>query len=158
MRRKQFSYAPIGIALLVLATLVALSRRWSKPRLRRRVSWRFPVSTDVHMQPAAPPMRPRVWEPHPPTNYETVGFLEADGETRPLLARRSHNRRHRWHYSTTNDARSPISALRLPVVSVAQGQKCTSELGCEELYDGDTVTVPGSTSPLRVQLYEKHFG
>ena len=104
---------------------------------------------------AAPPVRPRVWERQPPSAYQTVGFLEGAAET-PALARRSHTRRR--HYSTTNEAASGIGALRLPVSSVTQGRKCTSEIGCEELRDGDAVDVPGAAAPLRVQLYETHFG
>ena len=107
--------------------------------------------------PPAPPMRPRPWVVSQ-EEYETIGFLEGGGETRPLFGRRSHTRRYRWHYSTTNDSQSDISALKLPVSSVAQNRKCTSEIGCEELYDDDAVKVPGSVQEWRVRLYEKHFG
>lgn len=105
-----------------------------------------------------PPMKPDI--NYPPLKYELIGYLESeDGMgTRPLLGRRSHTRQHRWYYSSTNDSQSEISTLRLPVSSTSQQRKCTEEIGCEELYDGDVVTIPGISQPLRVRLYEKHFG
>ncbi len=116
-----------------------------------------PPAPPAPRAPPAPPMRPRPWVVSQ-EEYETIGFLEGGGETRPLFGRRSHTRRYRWHYSTTNDSQSDISALKLPVSSVAQNRKCTSEIGCEELYDDDAVKVPGSVQEWRVRLYEKHFG
>lgn len=162
MRKKakpQSSMLWVFVVLLVVAIILVSRRpRGQFQSARRTVMWRNPLVSEVRLRPPAPPLQPRVWEAFPPSTYQTVGFLENGTETRPLLARRSHTRRHRWHYSTTNDANSSISQLRLPVSSVAQNKKCTSEIGCEELYDGDTVTVPGSPTPMRVQLYEKHFG
>ena len=158
---KRQSHATWIIVILVAIIVILVSRRPRKrvaPAVPRTVTWRTPLVSEVRLRPPAPPLQPRVWEPYPPSTYQTVGFLENGTETRPLLARKSHTRRHRWHYSTTNDANSSISQLRLPVSSVTQNKKCTSEIGCEELYDGDTVTVPGSPTPMRVQLYEKHFG
>ena len=159
-RAKPQSYTPwVMVGILALAIILIRQRPRKQVRPAQRiVTWRKPLVSEERLLPPAPPLQPRVWEPYPPSTYQTVGFLENGNEARPLLARRSHTRRHRWHYSTTNDANSSISQLRLPVSSVAQKKKCTSEIGCEELYDGDTVTVPGSSTPMRVQLYENHFG
>lgn len=159
MSRKKPSLPPDYVPLIVcglFALIVWLARR---PTPVAAEPVRLPLSARAYERvapPPAPPIQPRVWEPHPPISYETIGFLEGDGVTRPLLGRRSSTRRHRWHYSTTNDARSSIGALRLPVST--QDRKCTAEIGCEELYSGDMVTIPGVDAPMRVQLYEKHFG
>lgn len=70
----------------------------------------------------------------------------------PLLARQVHSRSDRWHYFTlTNGYRE----IRL---SVQNGNKdCLNEYGCEELHNGDVVTVPQyHNSQFKVSLYEKH--
>ena len=152
----------VATGVYILLTMLKSGHGATAPP--KRVRWANSLVSYEHAQPQrlrppAPPLRPRTWEPYPPPTYQTIGYLEGDGETRPLLGRRSHTRRHRWHYSSTNDPKSDINALRLPVTSVADnGRKCTEDMGCQELMDGDTVSLPGVTTPMRVHLYERHFG
>ena len=142
------------VGVIVVLTSLILSRPPAPPAhpetRPKHVHWAPGV------KPPNPPIRPQTWQPYPPSTYTRIGYLEGETGTRPLLGRRSHTRRHRWHYSSTNDPNNDINALRLPVT---KGQrKCTEEMGCDELLDGDVVTLPGSTSPMTVRLYERHFG
>lgn len=154
----------IVLAVFALLQFIYGSFVPRQPSQKKHVHWAPTVVSYEHaqpqmLQPPAPPLRPRVWQPYPPSTYQTIGYLEGDGETRPLLGRRSHTRRHRWHYSSTNDPKSDINSLRLPVTStVDNNRKCTEDMGCMELFDGDNVTVPGVAAPMKVHLYEKHFG
>lgn len=154
----------LAVVTAVCVILTFITDRLQPAPEPKRVSWSPTLVTYEHAQPQrlrppAPPLAPRMWEPYPPPTYQTIGYLEGNGETRPLLGRRSHTRRHRWHYSSTNDPKADINALRLPVSSVSDNnRKCTEEMGCDELMDGDTVTVPGLAEPMQVHLYKRHFG
>lgn len=88
-----------------------------------------------------------------PIDYTTVGYLESASQGMlPLYARPSPTHRHRYNYYTRN---ANEYAVRLPVIR--DGRDCTNRLGCDELYDRDTVDVPGIQAPLTVHLYSKEF-
>lgn len=85
-----------------------------------------------------------------------VGYLENDtGPLLPLYARPSPTHRHRYNYHTERDHSHHFSGLRLPVFH--NKRDCTENLGCDELYDGSLVDVPGMETPLTVKLYSKDF-
>lgn len=61
--------------------------------------------------------------------------------------------RNKWQYYTMSDK---YHSIRLPI-SVG-GKNASSEYGCDEVGNGDTVYVEGYNAPFRVTLYEKqHF-
>ena len=162
--RRDLPLALVALAGVLVVALLLFRRSAADPPPRRRVRWHPSVDDGrSHPPPSVanaalplPPVPVAAWRPYPPTNYERVGFLVgADGDTRPLYGRRSRTRRHRWHYTTT--AQDPSAALPLPVTA-ADGRKCTEDMGCAELYDGNTVSVPGTPTPMRVQTYERHVG
>jgi hypothetical protein len=87
------------------------------------------------------------------SSYTNVGYLESATQGMlPLYARPSPTHRWRYNYFTRN---SNEYAVRLPVIR--EGRDCTNHLGCDELYDKDTVHVPGMQEPLKVHLYSKEF-
>jgi hypothetical protein len=106
-----------------------------------------------------PPQQPFVRQPPPqqpfvrPAEYSVVGYLETVTQGMvPLYARPSPTHRHRHNYYTRN---SNEYLVRLPVIK--DGRDCTNNLGCDELYDKDVVTVPGIPDPLTVHMYSKEF-
>lgn len=88
--------------------------------------------------------------------YQQVGILTpvnggGDGLILPLMGRKGMNGRDKWQYYTMANGISNISS-KLPV-SVA-GKSCTSEYGCTEIQNGDTVYVEGYKTTFSATIYE----
>lgn len=88
------------------------------------------------------------------TEYKQVGFLTANKDNIiPLYGRMIMANRNKWQYYTMSDK---YHSIQLPI-SVG-GKNASSEYGCDEVNNGDTVYVEGYNGPFRVTLYEKqHF-
>jgi hypothetical protein len=82
-----------------------------------------------------------------PEQYQQVGVLAAPGGTDtsaspnrtllPLFGRRAASNRDRWNYYTRSDGMNP---LQVPIRS--KNRPCDSDTGCDELFDGDSVSAP----------------
>ena len=73
--------------------------------------------------------------------YQQVGILtanEADKEpiVLPLFARKLRNNKDRWQYYTATDKNN---MMRLPIRH--DNMKCEEDIGCREIYDGDSLSV-----------------
>lgn len=103
---------------------------------------------------------PVVSVPVPSSSYTSVGYLSSPSSQRllPLYARPSPTHRSRYNYFTrpTHEERAAAD-VRLPVIRADDGRDCTQHLGCEELYDQDTVRVPGLPEPFTVHRYAPEF-
>lgn len=92
-----------------------------------------------------------------PTNsmevsYHQVGILtrnDANDTILPLMGRPLHANRQKWQYYTMSDKNTMI---KLPV-SVA-GRSCTSDIGCNEIFDGDSAYVEGYRDSFNATVYE----
>lgn len=88
-----------------------------------------------------------------PADYTVVGYLKNDvsDAVYPLYGRASPTNSSRWNYHTMTDR---LSGIKLPVRST-DGRDCTLDMGCDELYDGHTVTIPGFDTLFYVYMYPK---
>jgi hypothetical protein len=87
-------------------------------------------------------------------NYRQIGILtRINGEETmlPLLGRPLITNRDKWQYYCMNDKNN---AIKLPISS--NGKSCTSEYGCDSLYNGDTVYVEGYNDAFKVTMYENN--
>jgi len=89
-------------------------------------------------------------------SYQQVGILTpvnggGDSLILPLMGRKWMNGRDKWQYYTMANGMSNISS-KLPV-SVS-GKSCTSEYGCNEIQNGDTVYVEGYKTTFSATIYE----
>ena len=88
------------------------------------------------------------------TNYRQIGILTRvnGGETiLPLLGRPLFSNRDKWNFYTMNDKNAMI---KLPINF--KNKSCTSEQGCDNLYNGDTVHVEGFNDIFRVTIYDNN--
>jgi hypothetical protein len=88
------------------------------------------------------------------TNYRQIGILTRvnGGETiLPLLGRPLFSNRDKWNFYTMNDKNAMI---KLPINF--KNRSCTSEQGCDNLYNGDTVHVEGYNDIFRVTVYDNN--
>ena len=88
------------------------------------------------------------------TNYRQIGILTRvnGGETiLPLMGRPLFSNRDKWNFYTMNDKNNMI---KLPISF--KNKSCTSDQGCDNLYNGDTVYVEGFNDIFRVTIYDNN--
>ena len=86
------------------------------------------------------------------TNYRQLGILtrvNRDDTILPLMGRPLIVNRDKWNYYTMNDKNNVI---KLPISF--KNKSCTSNTGCDSVYNGDTVYVEGYADLFRVTLYD----
>tara|TARA_Y100000389_G_scaffold176188_1_gene187520 strand:- start:72 stop:695 length:624 start_codon:yes stop_codon:yes gene_type:complete len=84
--------------------------------------------------------------------YRQVGILTRinGAETiLPLMGRPLHANRGKWQFYTMNDKNNSI---KLPLSK--NGRSCTSEYGCDDFFNGDSVYVEGYNDAFKVTIYE----
>ena len=87
------------------------------------------------------------------TSYRQIGILTRQGGDKemilPLMGRPLITNRDKWNFYTMSDKNSMI---KLPIKY--QGRNCTADLGCNDLYTGDIVSVEGYGGNFKVTTYE----
>jgi hypothetical protein len=72
--------------------------------------------------------------------YQQVGILTSNDNNEPIIlplfSKRANNHRDRWNYYTTTDKNT---MLRLPISH--DNMKCDDDIGCNEIYDGNTLYI-----------------
>lgn len=128
---------------------------------------RKPVEVEMQVEASAPVPVPlpvqfqrREMQPQPlniglsrkkykPGHFQQVGILTNEaGDTLPLYGREVRNRRDRYHYHTTTQGDQIY-----PIPVSIDGRECTEDIGCPELYGGETVNVFGKDTPFIVKTY-----
>lgn len=98
----------------------------------------------------------------PNVSYQQVGILykehienpdkqpgnNTDSNILPLFGRPTFNGSRRWNYYTSSDK---YQNYKMPITR--NGQKCDSDLGCEELRDGDILDIPSYNGKFKVEIY-----
>jgi hypothetical protein len=111
----------------------------------------YPPIKTLDIRPP-PPMPINVATQGIPSSFSQIGILTGTKNSDsilPLMGRRILRNRDNWEYYTVSDQRN---AIRLPISK--NGKSCTSQIGCSELFNGDTVYVQGLNSPYMVTMYE----
>ena len=88
------------------------------------------------------------------SNYSQLGILTREnGENMilPLMGRRSSSGRDKYQYYTMTNTAGNINT-KLPVS--VKGRSCTSDMGCDEIYNNDAVYVEGYNDTFRATIYE----
>lgn len=93
-----------------------------------------------------------------PTNsqYQQIGILTqnksngSDNLILPLMGRRTHSGRDKWQFYSTSNTGHLSSKLPISI----NGKSCTSEYGCDDIYNGDNVYVEGYNDIFNVTKYE----
>jgi len=84
-----------------------------------------------------------------PESYQQMGvILGSDGKPLPLYGRRVAPRSDRFNYYTRTDTYNPVA---LPVTF--KRKDCQDNLGCDEVFNGDTVKISPTGEDVKVTLY-----
>jgi hypothetical protein len=88
--------------------------------------------------------------------YEQVGILTRsssnDDLILPLMGRYAVSGRDKWQYYTISNTGNLNTKLPVSV----NGKSCTSEYGCDSIYNGDTVYVEGYNDSFTATIYENN--
>jgi len=90
-----------------------------------------------------------------PLEYRQIGILTKNEDEKhplilPLMGRNSG--RNKFNYYTMSNTGSMNT--RLPIK--LKGRSCTSEIGCDEVYDGDEVFIEGYKAKFKATIYENN--
>ena len=87
------------------------------------------------------------------TDFQPIGILtNSDMKSTPtilqLYGRAIYPGSYKWQYYTNSDN---FQSVKVQVIH--KGRECMNDLGCEELYTGDSVRVPAYDKHFKVELY-----
>ena len=99
----------------------------------------------------------------PQQSYQQVGILykenienpdklpgnNNESNILPLFGRPTYAGSNRWNYYTSSDK---FQTVKLPIS--IDGRKCTDDLGCNELMNGDMITIPSYNGKFKVEIYD----
>lgn len=104
-----------------------------------------PLRTPEHTTPINVPTRG--YNPQ----YQQIGvlFSQKDEKTLPLYGKPTYPGSRKWLYYTGSDQ---YNSVKLNVKQ--NNHNCSSEHGCNEIYDGDTVSVDPYGTDFKVNIYE----
>jgi hypothetical protein len=83
-----------------------------------------------------------------PGHMQQMGLITNGDENLPLYGKEVRNRRDRYHYYTTTGGENLY-----PVSISHNARDCMEDIGCQELYGNETVTVLGHTGSFTVNMY-----
>ena len=151
----------LAVSLLIVGTLLYYARNNSNSNKNVKVD-RCPVCPSCPVCPACPKVDSSsssssssnnsnsnssipVYPKELPTydnnrEYQQVGILTSNDDNDPIIlplfSKRANNHRDRWNYYTTTDKNT---MLRLPISR--DNMKCDDDIGCNEIYDGNTIYI-----------------
>ena len=108
---------------------------------------------EIPTRGALDPTGSRFTDPVPtrgaPESYQQMGVvLGSDGKPLPLYGRRVAPRSDRFNYYTRTDTYNPVA---LPVTF--KRKDCQDNLGCDEVFNGDSVKISPTGEEVKVTLY-----
>jgi hypothetical protein len=83
-------------------------------------------------------------------NYQQVGAINSGDKILPLFGRPRWPGASKWNYYTSTDS---FQSVKLPVNF--KNRDCLDEIGCDEVYDGDSVGIPqfGQEREFKANIY-----
>ena len=109
-------------------------------------------SNVVWNNPSIPPIPINISTQNIDSNYRQVGILTritGPENILPLMGRPLMTNRDKWNFYTMTDKNNMI---KLPVSH--KSKSCTSEYGCDNIYNGDTVYVQGYNDAFKATIYD----
>lgn len=130
----------------------------SQPKMTsRQTTVTVPIAVPVPVyvnnvldDPHVPPMKTR--NVMTSSEYSQIGILTKNGMILPLMGRRHMNGRDKWQYYTISNTGNMNTKLPVSV----KGKSCTSEYGCDEMMNGDSIYVEGYNDTFKATVYENN--
>ena len=138
----------LGFALVILAVIIIYQVRnpiVKKEKVPVRVPVRVPVEIPMEKEYRSPPIKE-----YKPGHIQQMGALVGDNdeETLPIYGKEVRGRRDRYNYYTTSPGNQLYS---LPIT--IDDRDCMDDIGCQELYGNESVSVLGQNGSFQAKLY-----
>jgi hypothetical protein len=135
--------APVAVQIAAVSEGDSRFMRAPKPERHWITSTEFPTPGEIFGK------LPRVPTRGMPETYQSMGVMTMDdGQILPIYGRRTASRSDRFQYYTRTDTYNPV---QLPLRH--KRRDCQDDIGCEELFDGDSVTVGPTNQVGRATIY-----
>jgi hypothetical protein len=148
-QKTKLTLTVIAIAILIgiIACMISFPKTSERiVEVQKEVAVPYPVEVFPQREPEfrKPPLKQ-----YKPGLVQQMGMLLGeDGESLPLYGKEVHGRRDRYHYYTSTTGEQVYS---LPVTH--DTRDCMDDLGCQELYGNESVSVLGKSQPYQASLY-----
>jgi len=141
----KFSIATVIIFILI-GVIMCLVTKKQQVEVPVEIPKFYPVEIPVNTEPE---FRPPPIKEYKPGHVQQMGILLGeDGETLPLYGKEVRGRRDRYHYYTSTPGQQIYS---IPVSY--DNRDCMDDIGCQELYGQEKVSVLGKGTPYEAKLY-----
>jgi hypothetical protein len=137
----------IIIVLMILFTLIVYQIR-NPIVVKKQVPVAVPVEVPVQIPVEKEFRNPPIKEYKPGYVQQMGVLIGPDEETLPLYGKEVRGRRDQYHYYTTTPG---DQVYPLPVT--INNRDCMDDIGCQELYGNETVSVLGQTGSFQAKLY-----
>lgn len=147
---KQKTKTTLAIAAIVILIAI-IGYLISNPikhivEIQKEIEVPYPVEVFVQREPEF--RKPPIKEYKPGYVQQMGVLIGEDGDTLPLYGKEVRGRRDRYHYYTSTPGQQIYS---IPITH--DNRDCMDDLGCQELYGQESVTVLGKTVPYQAKLY-----
>jgi hypothetical protein len=139
------------LTMIVAALLIAVMWMVRNPRVEvetKEVPVEVEVPVPVREVRREPEFRGPPIKKWKPGSMQQMGLLVQGDTTLPLYGKEVHGRRDRYHYYTTTPGQQIY-----PIPVTHDNRDCMEDIGCQELYGNETVSVLGKTGAYDVKMY-----
>lgn len=127
----------VFIALLIIVALIVFQKRQEVVIVKKTVTVPVPVTSS-----------PPPYKTYKPPQYQQMGLLIKESDVLPLYGRQTRAYRDNYNYYTTTPGEQAYS---LPIYY--KDRDCTEDIGCQELYGGEDVTITGREGAYTTTIY-----
>ena len=148
MKTKTKNNAFMFIIGLMMIYIIHRLRQPRVIRVEKQVPVHIPVRTPAEIPVSREYRRPPI-KRYKPRRVQQMGILLGpNDETLPIYGKEVRGRRDRYHYYTTTPGDQIYS---LPITH--DNRDCMDDIGCQEFYGNETVSVLGQTGSFQTKLY-----
>jgi hypothetical protein len=148
MKIKNKTQQKLVIIVLVILIAIIVYQIRNPIVVKKQVPVPVPVEVPVQIPVEREFRKPPIKE-YKPGYVQQMGVLVgADEETLPLYGKEVRGRRDQYHYYTTTPGEQ---VYPLPVT--INNRDCMDDIGCQELYGNESVSVLGQTGSFQAKLY-----
>ena len=157
MNKRAFTFMIIAVAALTIMCVAKVGydtmSMLKKPVIVQRRVMHPRQFGDQYLNRSTPEYRPPPYKRWMPSVYQQLGVLtNQDGEILPLYGRESSAYRNRWNYYTSTPGNQ---IYPLPIKS--GDRDCTEDIGCNEMYGQEDVSVMGKDATYKAEIYKNAF-